>query len=102
MASTSNLGGAIETFSRDPSALRVFNVRQTVGSYATTRTFLRMETGEFGDGDSAYVSFLHHDARAWDFDGHQKGNQVNAKYVHKDDRGKLTAYFNWNDKVEPN
>ena len=102
VASTSNLGGAIETFSRDPSAQRVFNLRQTVGSYSTTRTFLRMDTGEFGDGDSGYLSFLHHDARAWDFDGHQKGNQVNAKYVHKDDRGKLTAYFNWNDKVEPN
>jgi iron complex outermembrane receptor protein len=102
VASTSNLGGAIETFSRDPSQERLFSVRQTVGSYETTRTFLRMDTGEFGDGNSAYVSYLHHDSKAWDFDGHQRGNQVNAKYVHRDDRGKLTAYFDWNDKVEPN
>ena len=101
VASTSNLGGAIETYSRDPSAERSFNIRQTVGSYQTTRTFLRMDTGDF-DGNSGYISFLHHDAKAWDFDGHQKGNQVNAKFVHKDDRGKLTAYFDWNDKVEPN
>lgn len=102
VASTSNLGGAIETFSRDPSAERTFNLRETLGSYKTTRTFLRMDTGDLGGGNSGYISFLHHDARAWDFDGHQKGNQVNAKFVHQDDRGKLTAYFDWNDKVEPN
>ena len=102
VASTSNLGGAIEAFSRDPLAERTFNIRQTVGSYDTTRTFLRVDTGDLGGGDSGYLSFVHHDARAWDFDGHQKGNQVNAKFVHQDDRGKLTAYFDWNDKVEPN
>jgi iron complex outermembrane receptor protein len=102
VASTSNLGGAIETFSRDPLAERTFNIRQTAGSYDTTRTFLRMDTGDLGGGNSGYISFLHHDARAWDFDGHQKGNQVNAKFVHQDDRGKLTGYFSWNDKVEPN
>jgi len=100
--STSNLGGAIETFSRDPSAERGFSVRETVGSYKTTRTFLRVDSGDIGGGASGYISFLHHDAKAWDFDGHQRGNQVNAKFVHDDARGKLTAYFDWNDKVEPN
>ncbi|CAN7351953.1 TonB-dependent receptor [Phenylobacterium sp. LjRoot225] len=102
VASTSNLGGAIETFSRDPSAERGFSVRQTVGSYETTRTFLRADSGDIGGGNSGYISYLHHDAKAWDFDGHQRGDQVNAKFVHQGDRGKLTAYFDWNDKVEPN
>jgi hypothetical protein len=102
VASTSNLGGSIETFSRDPSAERVFNVRETLGSYRTTRTFLRMDTGDLGGGNSGYISYLHHDAKAWDFNGHQRGDQVNAKFVHEADRGKLTAYFDWNDKVEPN
>src|SRR5262249_11852282 len=45
VASTSNLGGAIETFSSDPRAERSLDVRETVGSYQTTRTFLRLDSG---------------------------------------------------------
>ena len=40
--------------------------------------------------NSACISYLHHDARAWDFDGHQRGDQVNLKFVHDDAVGKLT------------
>jgi iron complex outermembrane receptor protein len=100
--STSNLGGAIDTFSRDPSDARTINLRQTLGSYSTTRTFLRLDTGDLGDGDSGYISYLHHDARAWDFNGHQRDDQANLKFVHDDARGKLTLYFDWQTKVEPN
>jgi hypothetical protein len=102
VASTSNLGGAIETFSRDPSSNFGADARETVGSYETTRTFLRIDTGRSSSGNSAYVSFVHQDARAWDFDGHQRGNQANLKIVHQDDRGKLTLYADWQHKVEPN
>jgi len=102
VASTSNLGGAIETFSSDPSKSLRFDVRETLGSYDTNRTFARIDSGEFAGGNSAYVSFLHQDARAWDFHGHQRGNQANLKFVHDDDIGKLTFFANWQDKVEPN
>jgi iron complex outermembrane receptor protein len=102
VASTSNLGGAIETYSRDPSNTFGADARETVGSYETTRTFLRIDTGESQYGNSAYASFAHQDARAWDFDGHQRGNQANFKFVHKDERGKLTLYADWQHKVEPN
>ncbi len=102
VASTSNLGGAIETFSRDPSSAFGADARQTVGSYETTRTFLRIDTGESPSGNSAYASFVHQDARAWDFDGHQRGSQANLKIVHKDAHGKLTLYADWQHKVEPN
>ena len=44
----------------------------------------------------------HHDQKAWDFDGHQKGDQVNLKYVNDHGGNRFTAYFDWNDKVEPN
>src|ERR1700761_9595754 len=40
VASTSNLGGAIETFSSDPSETQSADLRETGGSYYTTRTFL--------------------------------------------------------------
>ncbi|HTW34482.1 MAG TPA: TonB-dependent receptor [Rhizomicrobium sp.] len=102
VASTSNLGGAIETFSLDPEQTAGAVVNQTIGSDYTTRTFLRLESGDLGDGNAGYLSFLHQDQRAWDFDGHQRGNQVNLKFVHSDAHGKLTGYFDWQDKDEPN
>ncbi|UTY58375.1 TonB-dependent receptor [Massilia sp. erpn] len=101
-ASTSNLGGTIETFSSDPSSKQGFSAQQTVGSHRTSRTFVRYDTGSFGDGNSAYISALHHEARAWDFKGRQGGDQINAKYVNLNSKGKLTLYFNYNDKIEPN
>jgi len=101
-ASTSNLGGTIETYSSEPKPERNVNVQQTVGSYRTSRTFIRVDTGSFGDGNSAYLSALHHQARAWDFNGRQSNDQVNGKFVHLGSGGKLTAYLDWSDKTEPN
>ena len=88
VASTSNLGGAIETFSSDPLQSFTVDGRQTLGSYDTTRTFVRVDSGDLGDGNAFYVSYLHQDQRAWDFDAHQRGDQVNLKYVHEDDTGR--------------
>jgi hypothetical protein len=102
VASTSNLGGAIETFTRDPLAERGGQIQQTLGSHAATRTYLRLETGDLGGGNSAYVSFLHQDQRAWDFAAHQRGNQFNGKFIHEGERGKLTAFIDYSKKIEPN
>lgn len=102
VASTSNLGGAIETFSNDPTAERGWTLAQTLGSYDTTRTFVRFDSGEFGNGNALYVSLVHHDAKAWDFEGHQKGDQLNAKYVRTGEKGTFTGYFDYQSKVEPN
>lgn len=105
VASTSNLGGAIETFSSDPMKERTFDVRETLGSYATNRTFARIDSGGFdlGGADySLYAAGLHHDARAWDFDGHQIDNQANLKIVRDGAKTKLTLFADWDDKVEPN
>jgi iron complex outermembrane receptor protein len=100
--STSNLGGTVETYSLDPSKERNFNVQQTVGSHRTTRTFVRVDSGDLGGGNAIYFSALHHEAKAWDFDGRQSNNQVNAKFVHTGDAGKLTLFADWSDKTEPN
>jgi hypothetical protein len=100
--STSNLGGTIETYSRDPSAGRNLNVQQTLGSHDTTRTFIRFDSGDLGGGNSFYLSGLHHEAKAWDFNGRQSNDQVNAKFVHQGDAGKLTVFVDWSDKTEPN
>jgi hypothetical protein len=101
-ASTSNLGGTIETYSADPRSTHGLEVQQTVGSHDTSRTFLRIDTGEFGDGNSAWISGLHHEAKAWDFNGRQSNDQINAKFVHKGPSGKLTLFADYSDKTEPN
>jgi hypothetical protein len=101
-ASTSNLGGAIETFSNDPRAAFGGQFNQTVGSYDTSRTFVRLDTGTFGGNNSLYLAYARQKARAWDFDGKQGGDQVNLKYVRDGERGKLTFYLSYSDKTEPN
>src|SRR5262249_16626397 len=101
VASTSNLGGAIETYSSDPSKAFGLDVRQTIGDYQTTRTFGRLDSGTFGDGNSGYVSFLHQDARAWDFRGHQRGNQANLKFVHDRGAGRVPFSAQYQDKSAP-
>jgi iron complex outermembrane receptor protein len=103
VASTSMLGGAIETFSVNPADIFGIDVRQTGGSYDTSRSFIRVDSGDLGDNMGAvYVSYLHQNARARDFDGYQRGDQVNLKYVNATDAGRLTFYANWDRKVEPN
>ena len=101
-ASTSNLGGTVETFSADPARQFGIQANQTVGSYGTSRTFVRIDSGELGTGNSAYVSAARQRARAWDFNGIQGGWQANGKFVHEDSAGKLTFFFDYSDKKEPN
>ncbi len=106
-ASTSNLGGTIDTFTSNPSKTRDAQVEQVFGSYAAFRTFARIDSGQvslpgLGDDNTGYVSFVRQDARAWDFDGQQGGYQVNAKFVHEDPKGRLTLFFDWDTKIEPN
>ncbi len=101
-ASTSNLGGTIDTFTSDPLKQRGGQVAQTVGSYDAFRTFVRVDSGEFGQGNAFYLSGVRQDARAFDFNGHQGGYQANGKFVHDDATGKLTLYAAYSDKTEPN
>jgi len=101
-ASTSNLGGTIDTFSSDPAKERGATVEQTFGSYSAFRTYARIDSGEFGNGNSFYASGVRQDAQAWDFKGHQGGYQADAKFVHDDATGKLTIYGVYSDKTEPN
>ncbi|WP_245656861.1 TonB-dependent receptor [Sphingomonas asaccharolytica] len=103
-ASNSNLGGTVETYSSAPLDKFGIQLGQTVGSFDTSRTFVRIDTGAFGvDGNSsAYVSAARQHARAWDFNGTQGGYQANAKFVNDRKAGKLTLYFDYNDMTQPN
>jgi iron complex outermembrane receptor protein len=103
-ASNSNLGGTVETYSADPLDALGIQAAQTVGSYSTSRTYVRVDSGKFGPNgeNSAYISGARQHARAWDFDGIQGGWQANAKFVHDNDAGKLTLFFDYNDMTQPN
>ncbi len=103
-ASTSNLGGAVETFSSDPSRNLGFLAAQTIGSYGTSRTYVRLDSGLLGPdkNTSAYISAVRQRSRAWDFNGIQGGWQANAKLINTSSLGKLTLYFDYSDKIEPN
>lgn len=102
-ASNSNLGGTVETFSSSPLSSFGVQAAQTFGSYDTSRTFVRIDTGTFGGGTtSGYISAARQHAKAWDFNGTQGGYQANAKFVHDGAIGKLTLYFDYNDMTQPN
>lgn len=102
VASTSNLGGVIQTFSSDPTERFGVDVRATGGSYDAARAFVRVDSGDIGDGFAGYLSYMHQNQRAWDFDGYQHGDQINLKIVRDNDVGRFTFYADWNSKVEPN
>lgn len=101
-ASTSNLGGTIETFSNDPRAQRGTTMAQTLGSHAASRSLVRFDSGDLDKSKAFYLSALRQRARAWDFDGEQGGQQLNGKFIHRNEHGKLTLFFNYSDKTEPN
>jgi hypothetical protein len=100
--STSNLGGTVETFSAAPAQHMGAQINQTIGSFGTSRTYIRLDSGQFGGGNSAYIAAARQRSRAWDFNGVQGGWQVNGKFVHDDAAGKLTLFFDYSDKKEPN
>ena len=104
-ASASNLGGGLETYSADPAAAMGVRFGQTIGSYDASRTYLRLDSGSFaglGGTNSLYVSGVRQNARAWEFDARQRGWQGNAKFVHTGPATRLTAYFAYSQKDEPN
>lgn len=113
-ASTSNLGGTIEHYSSDPLATEKWTIAQTFGSFGASRSYVRYDSGEINADDrvhaqqtssephSFYLSAIRQRARAWDFNAVQGGEQFNAKWIKHFAHTKLSAYYNYSDKTEPN
>jgi len=79
-ASTSNLGGTLEFFSRDPRDELGIAGNVTYGDSNTLRAYGTLDTGDLG-GFKAYISAAHIDADKWKGFGSQRSTQVNAKLV---------------------
>ena len=100
-ASTSNLGGTLQFVSRRPSDTFDVVGSGTYGSDQTYRGFIRLDTGDLGDGLKGYISYGFLQTDKWKGYGNQRQHQANAKIV-KDLRGvgSITAFLNFSDRRE--
>lgn len=97
VASNSNLGGAIQFHSIDPSHQRGGTVEQTFGSNQTFRTFARINSGDLNrSGTRFYASYARTDMNLWKGGGYDYSDQVNAKIVQPlPHDSSLKAFFDW-------
>jgi iron complex outermembrane receptor protein len=99
-ASTSNLGGTLEFFSRDPQNELGVAGNITYGDSNTVRAYGTLDTGDLG-GFKAYISAAHIDADKWKGFGTQRSTQVNAKLVADfSPSTTFTAFVNFSDRKE--
>jgi iron complex outermembrane receptor protein len=81
--SSSNLGGALQFFSRDPSDVFAAQLNGTVGSDQMRRVFVRLESGEIASlgGLRGFVSIADQQTDKWKGGGEQKQRQYDVKMV---------------------
>jgi iron complex outermembrane receptor protein len=99
-ASSSNLGGTLQFYSRDPSAEFGGKVAMTAGSDGTLRPFARIDSGELATGTRMYLSYTFQDADKWKGEGVQRQNQFNFKFVQPIGNATLTGFVNYSDRRE--
>ena len=95
IASTSNLGGAVQFHSADPAGQQAVSAAQTVGSHHTNRTFLR-----FDSGNGWYASALRQHAEKWRGSGPQDLKQFNARSLHRVGDFSLRSFYSYADRAE--
>ncbi len=98
-ASTSNLGGTIQFFSRAPQKEFGITANASYGSNKTYRAYVDVDTGEIG-AFKGYLSYAYIDAGKWKGIGTQRAHQVNAKGVLDVGAVKLTAIADFSDRKE--
>lgn len=99
-ASTSNLGGTLEFFSRDPQDELGIAGNVTYGDSDTLRVYGTLDTGNLGVF-KAYISAAHIDADKWKGFGSQRSTQINSKLVADfSPSTTFTAFVNFSDRKE--
>ena len=102
-ASTSNLGGAVQFFSTEPSDKRGFVAQQSFGSFAGSRTFVRYDTGTLPGRTRLFVDGVYQSSDKWRGQGpiRQSYYQFNTKLVQPiGTRSLLTAYADYSNRQE--
>jgi iron complex outermembrane receptor protein len=98
-ASSSNLGGTIQFYSRAPQDSFGLDVRETLGSDAEHRSYGRVDTGESGFGRFS-LSFTNQDAEKWKGEGHQRQKQFNLGYLNTWGTSSLSGFVNTSQRRE--
>ncbi|WP_199098163.1 TonB-dependent receptor [Dyella sp. ASV21] len=91
-AANTNLGGTIQFYSADPDAVAGARINQVIGSDATNRTYVRLDSGDY-HGFSAYVSYDHATTDKWKGYGDQRSEQVNLKAVYQWESGSVSLFY---------
>jgi iron complex outermembrane receptor protein len=99
-ASTSNLGGTLKFFSRDPADTFGVQLAGAAGSNSMFRGFIRLETGELPTGARAYISYADQKTDKWKGQGEQKQQQIDFKIVQPIGEAKLSAFVDWSKRRE--
>jgi len=98
-ASSSNLGGTIQFYSRAPQDSFGLDVRETLGSDAEHRSYGRVDTGDTGFGRFS-LSFTNQDAEKWRGEGHQRQKQFNLGYLNTWGSSSLSGFVNTSQRRE--
>lgn len=100
IASTSNLGGAVEFFSANPEEEFGVRAEQMFGSDSARRTFAKLDSGELGSGTRAYLAVVDASTEKWKGSGDQDQRMVNLMVVQPIGAAQLTAFYNYSDRAE--
>ena len=100
-ASTSNLGGSLEFFSRAPSDDFGGLAQVTAGSENMLRGLVRLETGVIpGLGGKASLSYVNSGLDKWKGGGEQNHEQINFRFEQPLPVGELSGFYNWSKRRE--
>jgi len=98
-ASSSNLGGTLQFYSRAPSDTFGLDVRETLGTDKDRRSYGRIDTGETGFGRFS-MSYTDQDAVKWRGQGHQRQNQFNLGYLNVFGDSRVSAFIDTSQRRE--
>lgn len=99
-ASTSNLGGALKFYSRDPAHAFGVLLAGTYGSANTRRGVVRLDTGDLATGGRAALTLVDQAADKWKGDGQQRQRQIDFKFVQPLGPATLTGFYDWSRRRE--
>lgn len=102
VASSSNLGGSIQFFSRDPSEKMGGEISGSYGSYDTGHIFARLDSGRLATNTRISVSGQWTKAGKWKGWGNQSEAMVNAKVIQDIGNAKLTGWIDYSMHKERN
>ncbi len=100
-ASSSNLGGALQFFSRDPSDEMGGLLQVSAGDENLLRGVARFDTGVIpGIGGKATFTYANSDMDKWKGYGQQKHEQINFRFEQPVGPGVLSGFYNWSKRRE--